>query len=835
MKKVLTLILLCFCVSVVYAQETKELKIIGKAKKLETGEMVARRDGNGNYCAAIQLVSNLEGFTYDSFDGIVGNIDDKPGMDMVYLTSTERVLQIFKTGFKPLKIILSDYGISLKPREVWQIEINGENTADQLPVTIRFTPADASLSIDGKPLTLASTYNLSVGQHSVNIAKDGFQSIEKTISVDDKNVFFEYKLLKQADAALQIETIPEGATVYLDGVNLGVSPIAAFYKPGNYPIKITKEGYVGIENQILEVITPQTIKSYTLEENVGYLTVNTNPLATVYFNNEKVTNYTNAKLAPQLVKIKVVMPKAETLEQQIVLKRNDNQVIDMFPEVQTGSLQIAVTPFDANVEVIGDAGERFTATGMKVFEDIPVGTYTIKVSATSYTTVTETALVSKDETTNMSFKLIKPTSGVSTNADGIEMVFVKGGTFTMGCTSEQSNCFDNEKTIHQVTLSDFQIGKYEVTQKQWQFIMGSNPCIFKGDNLPVENVSWNDLQEFIQKLNQKTGKTYRLPTEAEWEYACRAGTSTPFYTGNNLTTSQANYDGNYPYNNNPKGEYRAKTIPVGSFAPNAWGLYDMHGNVWEWCNDWYGNYSSGSQSNPQGASSGSSRVLRGGSWDFIARRCRSASRNDYAPGIRSGNIGFRLALSDGGTIQNERNEQKSTIMPMNYIGHFNNDYSVGDYKSIFNENQRYNPSAFQKNIYFKANVIFLSSVSFAGSNSYDNEELIVSQGDAFMLDLLTNGIAFYQKGSSGESIAKYSLAVQIEDSAGKEYFSEVTNSEFVQVEENKFNFIISIKIEPDKLLLLPISEYLYLNFSIKDRNEKGRVLQGFTKFRIVKE
>jgi hypothetical protein len=228
-------------------------------------------------------------------------------------------------------------------------------------------------------------------------------------------------------------------------------------------------------------------------------------------------------------------------------------------------------------------------------------------------------------------------------------------------------------------------------------------------------------------------------------------------------------------------------------------------------------------------------VLRGGYWYIDAQYCRSAYRFKTTPAHSNTRIGFRLALSGGGNIQNEMNKQESTIIPIKYIGHFNSDYSVGDYKSLFNENQRYNPSAFQKNIYFKANVIFLSSVSFAGSNSYDNEELIVNQGDAFMLDLLTNGIAFYQKGSSGESIAKYSLAVQIEDSAGKEYFSEVTNSEFVQVEENKFNFIISIKIEADKLLLLPTSEDLYLNFLIKDRNEKGRVLQGFAKFKIVKE
>jgi len=146
-----------------------------------------------------------------------------------------------------------------------------------------------------------------------------------------------------------------------------------------------------------------------------------------------------------------------------------------------------------------------------------------------------------------------------------------------------------------------------------------------------ENVTWN-----------QNANGYRLPTEAEWEYACRAGTTTPFSTGNNITTSQANYNGNYPYNNNAKGTYRATTTAVGSFSPNSWGLYDMHGNVFEWCWDWLGDYSSNAQTDPRGASSGSGRVIRGGSWDNSALYLRSAYRNSYAPSNRLYNIGFRL-------------------------------------------------------------------------------------------------------------------------------------------------------------------------------------------------
>ena len=240
----------------------------------------------------------------------------------------------------------------------------------------------------------------------------------------------------------------------------------------------------------------------------------------------------------------------------------------------------------------------------------------------------------------------QPVNSVITKIDRFspKMVLVLGGEFIMGTDISE---YGPEKPAHKVTVSDFYIGKYEVTQKQWTGIMGTNPSYFKGcDNCPVENVSWDSVQVFIQKLNIKTGKTYRLPTEAEWEYACRAGTTTPFNTGNNLTTSQANYNGNYPYNNNREGKYREKTMPVGSFAPNAFGLYDMHGNVAEWCSDWYdsGYYANSPQNNPIGPSSGSYRVDRGGSWSIDASNCRVAIRNSTPPGGRNDRLGFRLAL-----------------------------------------------------------------------------------------------------------------------------------------------------------------------------------------------
>ena len=187
----------------------------------------------------------------------------------------------------------------------------------------------------------------------------------------------------------------------------------------------------------------------------------------------------------------------------------------------------------------------------------------------------------------------------------------------------------------------------EVTQGQWKAVMGNNPSRFKdcGDNCPVENVSWNDIQEFIRKLDNKdSSNKYSLPTEAQWEYAARAGTRTPFYFGKCLSTDLANYDGNYPMSDCSKGKYRERPVSVTSFSPNKWGLYNMHGNVYEWCHDWKGDYSSGSVTDPEGPLSGSYRVFRGGSWYDCAEFCRSAYRFWDVPVYRGFNLGFRLVL-----------------------------------------------------------------------------------------------------------------------------------------------------------------------------------------------
>jgi formylglycine-generating enzyme required for sulfatase activity len=253
------------------------------------------------------------------------------------------------------------------------------------------------------------------------------------------------------------------------------------------------------------------------------------------------------------------------------------------------------------------------------------------------------------------------TSTRDTKAKTIPDGFVKiqGGTFMMGSPVSEVGRSDNEAQ-HRVTVGSFWMGQYEVTQAEYETIIGSNPSKFKGGSLPVENVSWFDAVFYCNQRSAREGLTpaytingenvawnrsangYRLPTEAEWEYACRANTTTPFSTGYNISTSQTNYNGNYPYVNNPKETYRGKTINVGSFASNSWGLYDMHGNVFEWCWDWYEIYSTADQTDPTGAASGSNRVLRGGSWFSYAQYLRSAYRVNSAPSSRGDGGGFRV-------------------------------------------------------------------------------------------------------------------------------------------------------------------------------------------------
>jgi len=219
---------------------------------------------------------------------------------------------------------------------------------------------------------------------------------------------------------------------------------------------------------------------------------------------------------------------------------------------------------------------------------------------------------------------------------GMEFVWIEGGCFQMGCLEGDTQCADSEKPAHAVCLEGFWMGKTEVTQAQWQTIMGNNPSFFNGENRPVESILWNEGQEFLRQLEARTGTAFRLPTEAEWEYACRAGTQTVYSFGNDVREL-----GNYAWYRENSG---METHPVGQLKPNAWGFYDMHGNVWEWCADIYTSdaYRQHPHQNPVVTSGGSYRVRRGGSWKTYPAEMRSASRLAVNPTGRNPAFGLRL-------------------------------------------------------------------------------------------------------------------------------------------------------------------------------------------------
>lgn len=234
-----------------------------------------------------------------------------------------------------------------------------------------------------------------------------------------------------------------------------------------------------------------------------------------------------------------------------------------------------------------------------------------------------------------------------TLSGGVPLVgsFVPPGSFLMGGTE-----FDSEKPIHRVTLTDgFFLGVYPVTQAQWKAVMGTEPSHFRGPNKPIESVSWDECQEFCGKLTgHLNGRgTVRLPTEAEWEHACRAGTTTHYHFGDVPSADVANYNGTYTWNGSPKGKNRQTTTDVGSFPANPWGLHDLHGNVWEWCADEYAEYTGDDQTDPSRdikQSDNSERVLRGGSWNYFPQYCRAARRRRDAPAYRRYDVGFRVCF-----------------------------------------------------------------------------------------------------------------------------------------------------------------------------------------------
>lgn len=517
-------------------------------------------------------------------------------------------------------------------------------------LTVSSNPKGATVTIkdDSREFTTPCTIEqLSSGRHKVNIVAPRYEAVSKEVEITDGNLSSLDVTLDARFAKVTINTLP-GASIKINGQVKGSGNYSEELGEGIYDIEVSLAKHRSISRQI-EVVAkqPQTI---SLEPTpiYGSLNVESQPMfANVTINGK---SYGDTPLSIENILIgdyEVVLSKAgcaSVTKRVTITEKNQSTVEATLPQGREMTIRSDASGDDVIVD-----GTKAGVTPLTT--NLAFGNHTIELHRAGKTIKTDVNITisGKEKEIVLSFGLMPRWSAKVTASQKAvlqklidSMVKVEGGTFTMGATSEQgSDPYSDEYPAHQVTLSDFMIGKTEVTQELWQAVMGSNPSEFKGSDLPVEKVSWKDCQEFIKKLNSLTGLQFRLPTEAEWEYAARGGNKSKSYkySGSNDIESVAWYDSNSS----------SKTHAVATKSPNELGLYDMSGNVWEWCSDWYGDYSSGSQTNPKGPSSGSYRVGRGGSWGSGARNCRVSIRCTINPDSGTRTQGMRLAL--GGELQ----------------------------------------------------------------------------------------------------------------------------------------------------------------------------------------
>ena len=592
-------ILLCLGI---YSQEL-EVKSFSLAATDISAQTQPRKDLNDEPCALVKV--QFVGDILDVEGNVIKPLVKKGNETWAYMTHGSQQMKVLTKDYLPIMVDFSNYGISQveKNKTYVLVLIKPVGSAESVDAGGNFyalsvQPKNAMLTIDGvlQPSSSDGEYSamLPYGTHTYKVEAGGYISKSGSFTVSSGDMTPISVSLLSAMASVSITCPTPAVSLYVDKKAVGNSPWSGSLKEGMHLVEVRKSGYRSQQKTI------QLAQQQKLDVTFG-----------------------------ELVAIQ-------------------------------GNLSVNYKPFGADVYVDG----KKLGQSPRVFNGLLVGNHQVEVRKDGYATDRKTIAISEGQTASITGTLASNavassssntsgySSGSSSMASGsntisisvkdgisIEMVKVEAGTFMMGATSEMKHPYDWEKPVHQVTLTnDYYMGKYEVTQALWEAVMGSNPSAYKGDNLPVEMVSWNDCQEFISKLNSLTGRKFRLPTEAEWEYAARGGKKSRSYqySGSSNISDVAWY----------KDNSANKTHPVGTKQANELGIYDMSGNVWEWCLDWHGSYSSSSQTNPTGAVSGSSRVFRGGCWCGIARSCRLSYRSYYTPVYRNNGLGLRLALSE---------------------------------------------------------------------------------------------------------------------------------------------------------------------------------------------
>ena len=593
--------LLLFLLFVLHVFDICAQELTVKSFKLAENDISAqtqsRKDLNDRNCALVKVqyvgtISEVEG-------NVVKPLVKHGNETWVYMPQGSRQLKLLTQNYLPVMVTFADYGVVKLESNRTYVLVLVKPSVQNEPVdaggnfyALSVQPKDAKVTVDGVLQESSSDGEYSAMlpycNHTYKVEAGGYISKSGSFSVSSGDMAPISVSLVSALATVSVTCPTPAVSLYVDKKSVGNAPWSGSLKEGMHLVEVKKNGYHSQQKTI------QLSQQQKLDVAFG-----------------------------ELIAIQ-------------------------------GNLSVNYKPFGAEVYVDG----KKLGQSPRVFNGLLVGNHQVEVRKDGYATDKKSVTISEGQTASISGTLSSNTASSSGYASSsslssgsneisipvkngitIDMVKVEAGTFMMGATSEMGNPYSWEKPVHQVTLTkDYYMGKYEVTQALWQVVMGSTPSYFKGDKLPVENVSWDDCQKFISKLNGLTGKKFRLPTEAEWEYAARGGKKSRGYqySGSSNIFDVAWYDGNSG----------SKTHPVGTKQANELGIYDMSGNVWEWCQDWYDSYVSSSQTNPTGVVSGSRRVFRGGSWRSGARYCRSSCRINFTPDDRDRSLGFRLVLSE---------------------------------------------------------------------------------------------------------------------------------------------------------------------------------------------
>ena len=599
MKKLYLILLSVF--ALLNTAMAQELKV--KSFSLAINDLTASTDSvpdkNGDPCALVKIlvvdsIAKLEGF-------VLKTKKSSPTELWAYMSGGAKEIRIKPTHYKPLYVYFPNFGINgVEGKRTYILDLEAEKLSGNQPTdaggnfyAISVQPKTAMLWIDGVPQEVSSdgeySAMLAYGSHTYKVEAGGYISKSGSFTIGKGDMAPISVSLVSALATLSVSCPTPAVSLYVDKKSVGSLPWNGNLKEGMHLLEVRKDGYRSQQKTI-----------------------------------------------------------------QLAQQQKLDVAFEALSAIQ-GNLSVNFKPFGSDVYVDGVK----VGQSPRVFNGVLVGNHNVEIRKSGYATSRQTVTISEGQTASISGSLTSTASTSGTNVlsssssspsgntitipvkngISIEMVKVEAGSFNMGATPEMQVPYEVEKPVHRVTLTNnYYIGKYEVTQALWKIVMGSNPSNSKGDNLPVENVSWNNCQKFISKLNKLTGKSFRLPTEAEWEFAARGGKKSRGYqySGSNTLGDVAWYEGNSG----------SKTHAVGTKQPNELGIYDMTGNVYEWCQDWYGSYSSSPQTNPIGAVSGSSRVDRGGSWFFTAKHCRSSYRFNLTPGYRLNFLGLRLVLSE---------------------------------------------------------------------------------------------------------------------------------------------------------------------------------------------